>query len=123
MRARSAGLACLVLLAALGCGELRDIWELYQALGERYGSVSVNVSVENGERQVVVGVNDATLLALSPEEQVARAIEVGRFVDAAYRRADRVDVYEIQLVEHERHWLVFTSERHVSFRMTPAELR
>lgn len=123
MRGRAARGAGLALLAALGCGELRDIWDLHRALGERYGSASVHVSVENGEREVVVGVNDAALLALPPEEQVSRAIEIGRFVDSKYGRADRVDSYEIQLVDQQRHWIFFTSERHVSFRMTPAELR
>ncbi|MDH3213193.1 MAG: hypothetical protein OEM05_11975 [Myxococcales bacterium] len=123
MSGRLAGLVVLVLAAASGCGELRDLWTLRGALAERYESSGVHLSVEGGVRTLTVSIGRPDLISLSPEAQVALAYEAARFTHATYARASRVDVYELVL-EHEKptrrlipiHWTL-------SYRFDPAELQ
>ncbi len=117
------GLVLAACAALLACGELSDLWQLRSELAERYGDVSVHLSVENSERELQVGLEDEKLLRLPPQEQVTLAIDVGRFVDSRYARSARVDVYDVRFVARRRSLLFFESERYESFRMTPAELR
>lgn len=123
MIAPGRALALAACAALLACGEISDLWELRGDLAGRYGDVSLHLSVDGGERALQIGLEDAKLLDLPPEEQVTLAIEVGRFVDARYARSARVDLYDVRFVARRRSFLFFESERYESFRMTPEELR
>ncbi len=124
-RSRRAGvlLAAAVTAAGLACGELSDLWTLRQALVEEYGEGSLHLSVEGGQRELRIGLEDPERLALSPAEQAALAFQVARYADGRYARRRAVDRYEVSFVEQKRWLLLFSVDRHTTYRFAPAELR
>lgn len=117
-------LASALLLAVAGClGELSDLWELRAALIDRYGAGEVHVAVENGRRELTIGLKEPELQQLPAAEKAEMAKEVARFSSAHYARSLAVDAFQVKFVEEERWAWFFPFRREISFSFSPAELR
>ena len=86
-------LALLTLLVApLGCAELKDLWQLRADLGERYGTVELNANVSDGRRTLEIRLSPELIAGGRAGE---RALDVARFAASKYPRSHAVDQWVV----------------------------
>ncbi len=81
-----------LLVAPLGCAELKDLWQLRADLGERYGTVELNANVSDGRRTLEIRLSPDLIAGGRGAE---RALDVARFAASKYRRPHAVDQWVV----------------------------